>query len=69
MCSDSPDPRDAVSEAYQALLGLMLLVSGQRDDTVDAEGLACLLRFIVERLAPVDARLLDYVPRDWHPGL
>lgn len=64
MCDREIDPRDAVQEAYQALLGLLLLLSTSNDE-VDPSPLSYLVRFIVERLGPAADQLHDYVPRDF----
>lgn len=65
MCNRcSSDPRDAVGEAEDALLGLRLLVNEcAPSGDIDAKGLGALLGLIHDRLAPAVEKLQGYVPR------
>lgn len=62
MHNSTPDPRDAVSEAADALCCLMLLASQAQDD-LPCTRIASALRLILDRLEPAADALHDYVPR------
>lgn len=65
MCNHcSPDPRDAVGQAGDALLGLSILINElPADSSVDVRGLGAILGLIHDRLNPAADKLQDYVPR------
>lgn len=58
------DPRDAIAEAEQALMGLRVLLSQQPlCESVCPHDVAALLGLIHDRMRPAVEAVQDYVPR------